>query len=112
VKNSYHQTIDLNQFSIWIDVANMDLKNTDLPQILKDLRKEADYTQDELSPRIGISRETISAIENGKRETIENLSVEVINKWWSVCRSKARENTRQRFMNQIMGYFKFISDKL
>ncbi|MFT6992855.1 MAG: DNA-binding XRE family transcriptional regulator [Paraglaciecola sp.] len=89
----------------------MDLKNSALPKILRDLRKEAGFTQEELAPRVGLGRETISAVENGKQETISNLSAETINKWWSVCRSKAKEETRQSFMGLIMGYFKIISDK-
>ena len=90
----------------------MDLNNSKLAEILKDLRKESGYTQLDLASRLGISRETVSAVENNKRSTIESLGLEVCNKWWAVCRTKARKNTRDRFMEQIMGYFKFLSDKL
>lgn len=89
----------------------MDIRKTELPTILRDLRKEAGFTQDELAPRIGISRETISAVENAKPETIDSLSIEMIRKWWSVCRLKAKENTRARFMDQIMLFFKFFAKK-
>ena len=49
--------------------------------LLRELRKEAQLTQNDPATRIGISRETVSAIENDKRETIEALGAEVISKW-------------------------------
>lgn len=96
----------------------MDLRNTDLPTTLKALRKEAGLTQGELAPRLGISRETLSAIETGKEETIKNLPDEIVSHWWSVCRATAHEDTRNNFFQQItayfdrvMGYFKFFNLK-
>ena len=96
----------------------MDLRNTDLPKTLRALRREAGYKQNELALRLGISRETVSAIENSKEETIKNLPDEVVRKWWSVCRSTAHEETRNHFFEQItdyfdkvMGYFKFMNFK-
>ena len=74
---------------------------------LKALRKEAGYTQEELALRVGISRETVSAIENDKPETINNIGVEVISKWWEVCRQKASLQTRESFCSSIMNYFGF-----
>lgn len=74
---------------------------------LRSLRKEAGYTQEELGFRIGISRETVSAIENEKPETISNIGVEVINSWWSICRQRASEQTRQSFFATVMDYFGF-----
>ncbi|MEP7706469.1 helix-turn-helix domain-containing protein [Paraglaciecola sp. 25GB23A] len=74
---------------------------------LKALRKEAGYTQEELALRVGISRETVSAIENEKPETINNIGVEIISKWWSVCRQKASQQTRESFFSAVMDYFGF-----
>eukprot|EP01025_Chloroclados_australasicus_P025887 TRINITY_DN25759_c1_g1_i1.p2 TRINITY_DN25759_c1_g1~~TRINITY_DN25759_c1_g1_i1.p2 ORF type:complete len:117 (+),score=3.32 TRINITY_DN25759_c1_g1_i1:73-423(+) len=47
---------------------------------LRALRKEAGYTQEEIGIRVGISRETVSAIENERPETINSIGVEVISK--------------------------------
>jgi HTH-type transcriptional regulator/antitoxin HipB len=74
---------------------------------LKALRKEARYTQEELALRVGISRETVSAIENEKPETINNIGVEIISKWWSVCRQKVSQQTRESFFSAVMDYFGF-----
>lgn len=91
---------------------NMDLQSSEIPVILRNLRKEAGYTQGELAQRLGLSRETVSAIENHKPETMRTLQIEVVNKWWSVCRSKAKAETRASFVDQIVGYFKFITDRI
>ncbi|MGJ8682680.1 helix-turn-helix domain-containing protein [Paraglaciecola sp.] len=74
---------------------------------LKALRKESGYTQEELALRVGISRETVSAIENEKPETMNSIGVEVISKWWSICRQKASEQTRESFFSTVMDYFGF-----
>lgn len=74
---------------------------------LKALRKEAGYTQEDLALRVGISRETVSAIENEKPETMNNIGVEVISKWWSICRQKASQQTRESFFSTVMDYFGF-----
>ena len=74
---------------------------------LKSLRKEAGYTQEELAKRVGISRETVSAIENDKPETMDNIGVGVVNKWWSICRQTASEKTRKSFFSSVMDYFDF-----
>jgi hypothetical protein len=49
----------------------------------------------------------VSAIENEKPETMNNIGVEVISKWWSVCRQKASEQTRESFFSTVMDYFGF-----
>ena len=74
---------------------------------LKLLRKEAGYTQAELALRVGISRETVSAIENDKPETMDNIGVGVVNRWWSVCRQTASEKTRESFFTTVVDYFGF-----
>jgi HTH-type transcriptional regulator/antitoxin HipB len=74
---------------------------------LKSLRKEAGYTQEELAQRVGISRETVSAIENDKPETMDNIGVGVVSKWWSICRQTASEETRKSFISTVMEYFDF-----
>ena len=74
---------------------------------LRSLRKEAGYTQEELAQRVGISRETVSAIENDKPETMDNIGVGVVNEWWSICRKTASHQTRESFFSTVMDYFGF-----
>jgi DNA-binding XRE family transcriptional regulator len=80
--------------------------------LLRELRKEADLTQQDLATRIGISRETVSAIENDKRETIEALGAEVISKWHMICAQRASEATRNKFFQHVMQYFGFSDQHL
>jgi len=72
---------------------------------LKNLRKEAGFTQRELASRIGISRETVLAIENDRPQTMDSLSLEVVNSWWLLCRQSVCESSQLSFKVQIMKFF-------
>ena len=72
---------------------------------LKSLRKEAGLTQKELASRIGLSRETVVAIENEYVGSIDKLSIEVVNAWWAVCRRTVSEKTRESFKSHILRFF-------
>ncbi|PAJ75767.1 transcriptional regulator [Pseudoalteromonas sp. NBT06-2] len=72
---------------------------------LKNLRKEAGYTQKELAVIIGISRETVVAIENEHPKTIDSLSLEVVNAWWVTCRKSVSESSQLSFKVQVMKFF-------
>jgi len=67
------------------------------PPVLKALRKEAGYTQQDLALRLGVSRETVVAIEGAKRSSIDSLQLALLYKWWSVCKIKATLNTVDKF---------------
>ena len=72
---------------------------------LRDLRKEAGFTQKSLASKIGISRETVVAIENEHAKTINSLSLEVVNAWWLSCRTLVSESSQLSFKSQVMEYF-------
>ena len=72
---------------------------------LKNLRKEAGFTQKVLAQKIGISRETVVAIENEHPKTIDALSLEVVNAWWAVCRKSVSESSQLSFKVQVMKFF-------
>ncbi len=72
---------------------------------LKNLRKEACLTQKEIAAKIGISRETVVAIENEHPKTMDSLSLEVVNSWWIECRQSASESSQFLFKAQIMKFF-------
>lgn len=54
-------------------------------QILKNLRLGAGFSQKALAAKIGISRETVVAIEREHPNTIKALKMQVIKKWSDVC---------------------------
>ncbi|AZQ82707.1 helix-turn-helix domain-containing protein [Colwellia sp. Arc7-635] len=72
---------------------------------LKNLRKEAGFTQKDLANKIGISRETVVAIENEHPKTINSLSLEVVNTWWGICRASVSEASQLAFKVQVMTFF-------
>jgi len=80
--------------------------------LLKNLRKEAGFTQRELAVRIGISRETVSAIERNVPKTINSLEAEVVSAWHIACQQDASADTRVLFLGHIMKYFGFSEQNL
>lgn len=72
---------------------------------LKNLRKEAGFTQKEIAAKIGISRETVVAIENEHPKTIASLSLDVVNLWWLTCRKSVSESSQLSFKVQVMKFF-------
>ena len=87
-------------------------KKTVSGALLKAMRKEANLTQKELAGRIGISRETVSAIENEKIETINSIGAEVISAWHITCRQGASSNTLNEFFGHMMKYFGFSEQNI
>jgi HTH-type transcriptional regulator/antitoxin HipB len=76
-------------------------------QLLKRMRKESGFTQTELAARLSVSRETISAIENEKQETINSLSIDIIERWWKVCGQRSSMKIKTEFMQNILQFFNF-----
>lgn len=74
--------------------------------LLKRLREEAGFTQQELANRLQVSRETVSAIENCHRAAISALSDDLREQWWKVCESGASIDTKSGLLNLIMRIFK------
>lgn len=72
---------------------------------LKNLRIRSKLTQEQLGKKLGIDRKTISAIENEKAGTMNELSLNLISKWYSVCESKTPNSTQQSFIYSILRIF-------
>jgi DNA-binding XRE family transcriptional regulator len=52
---------------------------------LRDVRKSAKFTQEQLALHLGISLETIVTLENNHDQTIDPLSSKLVRNWWYVC---------------------------
>lgn len=66
--------------------------------VLKELRKDSGLTQQELATRLGISRETVIAIEKENKASVTSLEMGLVYSWWRVCKIKATVETAQKFI--------------
>lgn len=76
----------------------------ELSETLKQVRKETHgrFTQQELANRLGLSRETVVAIENCHFHTMQTLELATVEKWWKVCRQRGiTQRTKERFIGLI-----------
>ena len=73
---------------------------------LRKMRQEAGFTQRELAQRLGVSRETVLAIENKRPYALNSLSMQLVKTWFAVCRQNAHCNTRERFIEGLKRFFK------
>lgn len=71
---------------------------------LKEMRKESGYTQVELAVRLGISRETVIAIENEHPGTIDSLGVGTLKLWWKVCNQRISQQSRNDFVEYVKNF--------
>lgn len=74
-------------------------------KLLKQMRIDSGLTQEQLGTRLGLSRYTISAIENCHAQQIETIEADVEDKWWKVCKPMVRTETKQN-------WFDFVVSKL
>ncbi len=77
----------------------------ELVPILVALRESVGLTQAEIGLRVGLSRETVSAIENCRPATLKSLSLTVLHRWWNCCRSSASNQLRDTFRSALLTYF-------
>lgn len=63
------------------------------------MRQEAELTQAQLAEAIGISRETVVAIENAHPNTVKALSTTIIKYWFNICRTGEKEPTKAQLKN-------------
>lgn len=81
--------------------------NTFSSNAFKKLRTEAGLTQEELGKIIGISRDTVIAIEKGHPATIDALKLKVIKAWWITCKKRSSEPSQHTFKSAIINFLKF-----
>ena len=75
-------------------------------KLLRQMRKDAGLTQQEMAARLLISRETIVAIENCHLSTIESIESDLQEKWWDICRPRATPTTYEAFKSFVLSSFR------
>ena len=75
-------------------------------KLLRQMRKDAGLTQQELAARLFISRETVVAIENSLLSAIKTIESELEEKWWDICRPKVTPTTYKAFKSFVLSPFR------
>jgi len=70
---------------------------------LKRLRVEANLTQEQLGKKLGMSRETIGAIETDKK-ACDALQLKTLKMWFDACRNKASADAKKSFIDHIKSF--------
>ena len=73
---------------------------------LKNLRKLSTVTQDEMAQQLGISRQTVMAIESNTLSALEELSFEKVNQWGRVCRNRIARLKLQEWVGLLKKIFR------
>lgn len=73
---------------------------------LKNLRKLSTVTQDEMAQQLGISRQTVMAIESNTPDALEDLSFEKVSQWGRVCRNRIARLKLQEWIGDIKKIFR------
>ena len=77
---------------------------------LKKMRTEAELSQKTLADIIGISRETVVAIEREHTGAINCLKLKVIRKWRAACENNGKgigKSTKHAFEKAVTRYLSF-----
>ena len=75
--------------------------------MLRTLREEAELDSQVLADLIGISRKTLSAIENCHLSAISSLKKDVEIKWYKECQPRISRKTKESFRDLLLNRFKF-----
>ncbi len=70
-------------------------------KVLRELRKDTGLTQAQFGARIGLSRETVSSIENNHPGAINSITVQTLTRWRQECENKASRDLLKRFSDHL-----------
>jgi len=85
------------------DPESLKFDGAELKKMRKAIRPKV--TQEDMADILGISRETVSHIENNKAAAIRGLSLETILKWHSYCRSRLPRQNSNEFIEYVKRIF-------
>lgn len=85
-------------------VVKSEIQDKNLVPLCRNLqkaRKAAKLTQEELARAIGVSRETVNAIENVRPSTVNSLELLTLKKWKMACSNIAGRDVVTVVSHQI-----------
>lgn len=68
-------------------------------EVLRKLRLESSFTQQQLAEKLSISREKVVAVENCHEKSMLALELDTIKCWWGLCKRRADSGTQKKFAN-------------
>lgn len=78
-------------------VKSTDTLHVERSDVLRSLRLESSFTQQQLAEKLGISREKVVAVENCHAKSMVALELDTIKMWWTLCRKRAENATQRKF---------------
>lgn len=76
-------------------------------KMLRSMREATGFTQEQWGGIIGLSRETVSAIENNKPGSIDKIGADTLAKWFEYSSTHLDNQLKSTFESSILKYFGF-----
>lgn len=78
-------------------IKSTDILHVERSEVLRNLRLQSSFTQQQLADKLGISREKVVAVENCHLKSMMALELDIIKNWWELSRSRADIETQKQF---------------
>lgn len=79
-------------------IKSTDVLHIERSEVLRGLRLESSYTQQQIADKLGISREKVVAVENCHIKSMLALELDIVKNWWELCRPRADIQTQKQFV--------------
>lgn len=80
-------------------IKSTNVHHVERSDVLRGLRLESSFTQQQLADKLGISREKVVAVENCHEKSMLALELDTIKSWWELCRRRSEAATQKKFAN-------------
>jgi transcriptional regulator with XRE-family HTH domain len=90
-------------------MSEVNVSSTNTPfdgEKLRQLRRSAGLTQEQLAHELCLTRETIGHIENNKPSALRGLTVDLLTKWAVVCHEHVDASQKYVFISYFTDYLK------
>lgn len=78
-------------------IKSTDILHVERSEVLRNLRLQSSFTQQQLADKLGISREKVVAVENCHLKSMMALELDIIKNWWELSRTRADIETQKQF---------------
>lgn len=78
-------------------IKSTDILHVERSEVLRNLRLQSSFTQQQLADKLDISREKVVAVENCHLKSMLALELDIIKNWWELCRARTEIQTQKQF---------------